>query len=135
MDIKEFVSTALVQVMEGVADAQAKASALGGIVNPTPYSRTNEAGHIGLTADGQMILTMSFDIAVTASSESSAEGGARLQVLSLKAGAGASGKWAEGTASRIQFVVPLLLPLDSISERANMEKNAEIERKVSRGPY
>jgi hypothetical protein len=117
MDIKEFVSSTILQIMEAVAESQEQAVALGGYVNPTAHSMPKDGAHIGFTATGQVIYAIDFDVAVTVASESGTEAGGRLQVASIVS-IGAKGKGSDKseTMSRVKFAVPVMLPIDSHSK-------------------
>lgn len=126
MDVKEFVAETLKQVMDGVAEAQKHAREVKGYVNPTAHSVAREGQGLGFTADGQVIYAMTFDIAVSVSSEKSAEAGAKLQVAQiLKIGGEGKGTWAQESVSRVQFAVPMVLPVDEDSNTASKDRRAK----------
>src|SRR5687768_6918935 len=55
VDVKDFVSSTILQIMEGVSEAQRPARAMGGYVNPTPIRPAESGGHVGVTAKGHAI--------------------------------------------------------------------------------
>jgi hypothetical protein len=91
MDVRELVKATLIQVMQGVKEAQAEAD-------------QEKLGQIGKGTRAPR--DISFDIAIVATEESGASGG--LQV------AGIGGKVAstarEESTSRVRFEVPVILP-------------------------
>jgi len=131
MDIREFVSSSILQVMEGVADTQERARELGGYVNPTAHSLNANGGHIGITANSLAIYPIAFDIAVTVGGESGMEAGAKLQVASIVS-IGGKGKSADKheTISRVKFSVSVTLPVDADS---NVERDKRRAAQEERG--
>lgn len=150
MDLKEFVSTTLTQIVEGVAAAAPAISAAGGSASPdfTAFTSQGNGDYLGRTRDGRSngVYSVSFDVAVTIGSSDASEGGGKLQVaglLSLGGKVNASGK--EETVSRLKFLVPLQLPVDPASraaaDREVQDQNAKAEesnrelREASRSPF
>lgn len=124
MDLKDFVSQTLVQIVEGVVSASARVSELGGAVSPDYNAKTE--GALGRSRDGKSrpVQAVEFDVAVVAGTESSMEAGGGLKISVISVGAKGSGTDREQTTSRIQFVVPLQLPVDPTSAAAT-EANAQ----------
>jgi hypothetical protein len=138
MDLKDFVSQTLVQIVQGVADAAGPIAALGGFVSPAHSSKI-EGSVVGHTTDGTVrwVHAVQFDVAVVAENDASVAGGGGLKVMGLNLGGSASTRDKEQTTSRIQFVVPLALPVDPVSQDATNKhrdkQNAALNR--HRGHY
>jgi hypothetical protein len=135
MDVTDFVASTIEQVMQAVADTQELGRELGGYVNPTAHRLVTETPrHIGLTANGQAIFAIEFDLAVTVGAETKGEGGGRLQVASLVTIGGQAGQIDKSeSTSRVRFAVPVTLPVDadSTSEREErVARQAEAVRKA-----
>jgi hypothetical protein len=114
MDLKTFISEALVQIQEGVQDAIDKRMASDtntGAINPQfePF----EEGREGL------VEKVHFDVAVTATSGESAGLGGGISVLQLSAEARKSKSKEDSSVSRIQFSVRIIPPLTRIHDRDN----------------
>lgn len=96
MELKEFVTKTLVEIIEGVTEAQSKAKDAPGGVVPTK---------------ADPIERVAFDVALTTSKSKESKGGIGV----FLGGAGIGGqKQAAGEAksfSRIKFSVPILLPV------------------------
>ncbi len=117
MELKQFVSETLVQIVEGIMDADARIANSGAAVNPQNVV-TNKSGDgpYGFYAGNKdvkyrpAVQEISFDVVVTASKGTETKGGIGIQVGAIALGS--TGKSDAGTASesRIQFSVPLLLP-------------------------
>jgi len=108
MDLKDFIQTAVAQIVEGMVGAQAAAAAHGATLNPAlePSGKSNAstAGHAPAAA---RVSNIAFDVAVTAVDSAGAHGGATLHV----AGAGGADLHAKGEqVTRLQFSLPIALP-------------------------
>jgi hypothetical protein len=104
MNLERFVSESLLAIMKGVssaADEAGKAEGKIGGVNPTVAARGIDL--IKLVRD------VSFDIAVTVSTESSGGGGADIKVLSASIGGKGTVTKEDSRVSRISFSVPVLM--------------------------
>lgn len=117
MDLKEFVSETILSVITGVIEAQEKAKELGAHVNPGGLTRnvSNIADNaIWDNTTNNYAQPVSFDVAVTA--EDTAKGGAKVKVLSGILGGDIGGEKGNKNviASRVQFVIPVLLPSQDI---------------------
>jgi hypothetical protein len=120
MDIQQFVKEALLQVVQGIRDAQSEMHVHGGVVNPSIYgglTGAKEDSYVGALEGTRPIMLMSFDIAVTASENTAGNVGAKLTVASVfSAGAGGTLANASATTSRIAFKVPVVFPADATTE-------------------
>ena len=108
MELNEFVKQALVQVIEGVRDAQAvegKEFVNPRIINPAPSGRIREK------VNGQLVHDVSFDVAITTEDSSGSKAGGKISVLGLNAGADIDENLLSRTVSRIKFTVPIAYPL------------------------
>jgi hypothetical protein len=110
MDLKTFVAETLTQIVEGVADAQRRCANLGARVNPPGISGTSEAQGWA-DEDGAPAQAVRFDVAVTASEGSGTKGGIGVVAGVFTLGSAGHSKTEHAASSRVQFVVPLVLPL------------------------
>ncbi len=113
IQLKEFVSESLVQIINGVLDAQTSFGTE--IIAPSFQSRTghleaSSCGIVGQTEDGKVIQMVMFDVAVSATEGKESKAG--VGVMSGIVGLGAQGKSQveTGSVSRIRFNVPIALP-------------------------
>jgi hypothetical protein len=129
MDLREFVAATLKQIVEGISESAEAVSKLGGAVSPAFDSRAEN--RLGTSKDGAgvPVYGVSFDVAVIAGSSDSKEAGAGLRVVGF---GGLGGKLAESAkqeiTSRVQFVVPLQLPVDPTSRQAAEAHEREKQR-------
>ena len=94
MDVKEFISETLKQIVEGVVDAQKHTKEKNAIVVPHHDFRK----------------TVSFDVAVTVVEGKETTGKAGISVWSIGAGVGGKTESSSSTVSRIRFEIPVELP-------------------------
>jgi hypothetical protein len=101
MDLKQFVKSSLTDVMAAIVEAQQEwlESGRRGAINPV-IDRIDE----------KAIKEISFDVAVTAGSESSGKAGAGIQVVGVRLGGDLTDATSQSSVSRIQFTVPIIPP-------------------------
>jgi hypothetical protein len=97
MDLKDFVSETLKQIIDGVKDAQQTANTKGAVI--VPYSQGAEK--------------IEFDVAVTAVEGTETAGKAGISVWSIGAGVSGKSESSTSTVSRIRFSVAVELPKGS----------------------
>ncbi len=124
MELKTFVAESLVQICEGIRDAQARALKLGAYVSPrsTKEEMTRKDGTVDVE----------FDVAVVATSErgsaSGSAGGLSVAMASIfKAGVKGESKSSElaqdATVSRLKFVIPVRWPLINVAKEDELLTN------------
>lgn len=121
MDLKDFVSQALIQITEGVFDAQKIVQEKGGFVNPAVrQTETGQTMH-----DGRVIQSVEFNVAITVTEDSSCSGGGKLSVATVfKATAETASSEKNSTTSKISFNVPLAVPVDPVSLNELQDKES-----------
>lgn len=120
VELQQFVTEALIAVIDGIAEAQSKLDVehKGAIINPAGAYVNSDGIRVILPArkgDHSIpVQVMSFDIAVSSEKSgsygTSGEGGVDIRVLSSKLETGYSREQMEGLASRIKFEVPVVFP-------------------------
>lgn len=135
MDLKEFVQTTIVQIVEGVVAAQTAVARRGAAVNPA-FDLSAKAGHspTGFRAAGARVSNITFDVAVTAVEGTGAEGGARLHVAGVASpsiGADRNGNAAHVT--RLQFSLPLCLPEDPATRAPAVQLDSRFLQPIDNG--
>jgi hypothetical protein len=113
MELGDFVRETLEQVIEGVRSAQASASTQKAKINPHRVLVRPDQPNARLVAPGSnaLIEEIRFDVAVTASQKGEARGGFGVFVAGFVAGGQKAGEAATESASRVQFSVPVVFPL------------------------
>ena len=124
MELKNFISQALMSIVEGVVEAQSRTASHGAFINPGGLTRTTKSISDDAIWDNKtnnFARIVTFDVAVTVEegSKTNAKIGVVAGVFNLGAGGASENK--ELAFSRIQFAVPLLLPV-SFKEGARAAK-------------
>jgi hypothetical protein len=115
MELKEFVSQTLSQIIEGVKNAQDKSSELGGIVNPflsDIADRSKIIGHTYLRPDTkpQPVFPVEFDVAISTTDTTGSTAGGGIFVGAFGAGVKGQDSSSNAQVNRIRFFVPVSLP-------------------------
>lgn len=123
MDLENFVSSALVQIVKGVNQARHELKDTGALVNPSLSAKPATAVRHG--RGWQQVREIAFDVAVTVADERSGKGGAGITVFGAHLGADGELTRENSTASRVRFVVPLALPVSGtdLTDKENEEFN------------
>ena len=111
MKLDDFVSETLKQIITGVVAAQEYGNTQNAKVNPiTARFHSNTEGHANCRETGVPLQKVEFDVAVTVAEEqtSANDGGS---VGSISVASANSNSSQNSSVSRIQFEVPVLLPI------------------------
>lgn len=139
MELSEFVKQSLTQIVSGVKASQEEIRSQGGYVNPAIFASSPgnaNTTHFGSVGDGQNVLLVDFDVAVTVTDTIEGGAGGKLSVASFfKVEAGGKGSTASEATSRIQFKVPLALPVDPITKQKLDADIAAQSRAFQGGSY
>lgn len=115
MDIKEFLSESINEIVDGVVLAQKKASPKGAIVNPSGLNFESEAFPMFNTNDNSATALIDFDLAITISEDKKSD--SKLNVSAGFLGIGAKGHVEGGSSEkesnvhRLKFKIPVHLPV------------------------
>lgn len=114
MDLKTFISTVLVQIVEGVRESNDLLAESGAVANPPRVSvYRGEGGATACipahkTSVDRHVELVQFDVAVMATESQDSRGGLAIaSIISLAASH--TSKESNRSESRIQFAIPLLL--------------------------
>jgi len=110
MELKDFISESLIQIIDGVATAQEHAEEKGAEVAPKLQATTGPRDTFRTHFTEHPVQTVEFDVAVTASEVDKAEGTIGILVASLGVGVKGSEERQTTELSRIKFSVPIGLP-------------------------
>lgn len=117
MNLQQFIKESLVQITNGIVEADAAVAATGAAVNPRDvvYNKRGD-GPYGYYAEDEKgtyrraVESIDFDVVVTVSEGTETKGGIGIHVGIVGVGsAGKSGK-ESSSESRLKFSVPLLIP-------------------------
>ena len=114
MELKEFVAQSIIQITEGITNAQESTKHKGAMINP-PLCMSGQAGDKYLSVNmgnkrNFIPQTITFDVLVNVESIDSSDGKAKISIVSFSAGGGVSSEQKNGTSSRITFSVPVCWP-------------------------
>ena len=118
MELKEFISESLCQIAEAVAEAKKKTKENDCIINPYINERfenlNQNSEYVGYAQGERLIQIVKFDIAVTIERSKEKRGEIQVVASGLNAGFSLSRKKSENTVSRLNFSIPVSLPIEYI---------------------
>jgi hypothetical protein len=107
MELKTFIAQTLVELCEGVSDAQQRVLDLGARVNPALV-----AGNI---------TKVDFDVEVSTAEGASAKSGLGVFVGAISAGAQGQMEAKQNSVGRIRFTVPVIMPVTDGNSRKRIQ--------------
>jgi hypothetical protein len=111
MELKDFVSETLRQIIAGVRDAQAYAADQGAKVVPEHITfRTDQGLQMWDKRDGTPVQIIEFDVGVTTTEGTATKGGIGVLVGAIGLGSQGQSNSSNQLASRIKFSIPIGLP-------------------------
>jgi len=132
VDLKDFIQTAVTEIVDGVLAAQAAAAVHRVAVNPAAEPGPRGTARVG---DAARLSNISFDVAVTGVEGSVAQGSGKLKVAgtwSARAGAETASASAEHCA-RLQFSLPIAFPEARLPRSAKDALDSEFLQTVDNG--
>jgi hypothetical protein len=114
MNLEDFITEVLKQVISGVKNAQQHAKENGASINSKHLYRYSTPTGMAINTDQAtrkpMVEEIEFDVAVTASSQGNIKGGMGLFVSVAGIGYQAEKNTGNSTVSRIKFKIPVSFP-------------------------
>ena len=114
MELKDFVSETLKQIMEGVKGAQDKAAEMGGAINPRGFINSDNRAIRG--PFGEPAQLINFDVVVSTNDVDKAKGGVGIFVGDIGVGVRGEAESQSTAVNRIQFSVPVFLPTQQLTK-------------------
>ena len=111
MELRDFVAETIKQVIDGVILAQQHAREKGAHVNPPLNFSADQGLQLWDRDTAQPVQTISFDVAVTAAEGTKTQGGVAVFAGAFGLGSKGQSDKSNETVNRIQFSVPLSLPI------------------------
>lgn len=131
MELKNFVKDTIIQICQGVQEAQGEVNSLGGYVNPAMYGVNGNPSHFATLSQGEGVFMVDFDVAVKVSEIDKKNGQAKISVASvLNLGGGADNTTSNSSVTKIAFKVPLSLPVCSSSMKRYKQERYEEEQEL-----
>jgi len=113
MELKDFISETLTQIIEGVNEAKNNIKDNGAEINPSLMGDINYVAKHGgglHTNRGNYAQIVEFDVAVTATEGKGTKGGIGIVTGAINLGSAGQSKTENTSVSKIKFNVPLALP-------------------------
>lgn len=127
MDLKEFISETVSAIADATTDLQCRYTAEDILINPPSAQSGSDVYQPGSSNyTMRRVQNVSFDVAVTASSETSLEGKAGIRVMSLEIGAKGDKSVSAEQVSRVSFKIPITLKPSSHEAINTAQQDKEI---------
>jgi hypothetical protein len=112
MELQEFIKESLIQIVEGVSEAQEEVRSKGAVINPTnlQFDSKQIPGTGNTEKDKNISRLIDFDIAVTTTEGSKTKGGIGIHVGMIGLGSTGQSEAQNSSMSRLKFSVPILFP-------------------------
>jgi hypothetical protein len=114
MDLEQFVSISLTQIIRGITTAQAEAEGTNAWINPVgtvlPEHGRSIPTTTGSYSPGVQVHDVEFDVAVTVAGSKTGEAKAGLRVWAIEIGGKGKTAIENSAVSRIKFAVPVAWP-------------------------
>lgn len=113
MELKEFISETLVQIIEGINKAQIKAKESNAEINPDLVGNSDHTAKYGggiRTAGGNYAQIVEFDVAVTTAEGKNVKGGIGVAAAVINMGSSGQSNSENTSVNKIKFSIPLVLP-------------------------
>lgn len=111
MELKEFIKQSLVEIIDGVVEAQAYAKQKGARINPP---RSKSSSTVVADAWGVIGQEVEFDVAVVSNESIEGKVNAGISVIGIGVGGQTSADRSNATQNRIKFSIPLFLPIQKV---------------------
>ena len=120
MELKEFISEAILQIAQGVVDATMKCKELDVIVNPEITVGPDSGRYIPQDKTQykmvRRVQQVDMDICVTVSESEKTIIGAKVGLSVLGFGANSTGNASSTNVNRVRFSIPICLPVSKESD-------------------
>ena len=121
MELRDFVRESLIQIVQGVSDAQKELVNSHSLGSISPEIRNNrealESKGILLTPEGTPVQTVEFDVSVSATEGTGTKGSIGIVVGILGLGSQGQASQSNANTSRLKFLVPVSLPIYQSTNR------------------
>lgn len=114
MELKEFISSTLAQIAEGVKEAQTAYETLGGAVNPSKFQKITGGIATARISSYQgtthILCNVHFDVVLTEESGTSGKTGIGVALGAVSLGGGKTSSSGSTSVTGISFDIPVELP-------------------------
>lgn len=110
MNLQDFISTSLSQIIHGISDAQELVADTNAIIQPAKIAGAGNLSDILYVHERGPVSTVEFDVALTVTEGTEHESRIGVLLGSIGGSAGARGRDEFGSAHRVKFSIPILYP-------------------------
>jgi len=116
MDLKEFITESLVQISEGIIDANIRLKDTSAIANPHGVqANSNNAKaygriHENYIEKGPLVQLIEFDVALHAETGKQSGGRLKLAIASIGVDGSKQSSKSSSSESRVKFAIPMVFP-------------------------
>jgi hypothetical protein len=115
MELKDFVSQTLIEIVQGVCSAQINVRSMGASVSPRmKLIKKDNPSWIGITNEpfgwDSAVLPVEFDVALTVTKGKGSQSGIGVVLGAVGIGGRRESKNSDERENRVKFVIPLSLP-------------------------
>jgi len=116
MELKQFVTESIVQIAEGIEEAQERLKEKWVRINPKPPVNVNAISPMLYCAEnGAGVFPLTFDVAVSAE-DVQANGSLGIKVLNIGMEVRDNSQQVSSRVSRVSFTVPIAYPLKKVKK-------------------
>lgn len=109
MDLKEFTTQTLIQIVEGTAEANQKLNQIDSFIPDRNLNFVNTQCARDENGISRIVIPVDFDVAITTTESDGKSGGAGIKVVAFNFGGNVESKVESQTISRIKYTIPLVL--------------------------
>jgi hypothetical protein len=110
VELRDFISNALTQLIDGMVSAQEYAQTKGAVINPAERFMSNFEKMSRTEHNQKLVNVIEFDIAVTVAENKQLKGGIGIIVPEISLGYQGLINNQKNAISRISFSIPVILP-------------------------
>jgi len=120
MDLKDFIKETLIEIATALSEANAELSSIDAIINPKDVivatnDKSSIYGYLAKESENRdnrrPVHVVEFDVSVTATDKTGTKGGIGVMVAGIGLGSQGQSEAANSVYSRLQFKVPIALPV------------------------
>lgn len=114
MELKDFISNTLTQIVEGVVASQDRFHELGGVINPHGFQHVSENiphGEVkSIKGSVYMLCDVQFEVSLTSDNSTNSSSGIAVLFGAFSLGGKTADDNRQASLNRIKFNIPILLP-------------------------
>ena len=120
MELKEFIRETLLQITQGVHEAQQTVKEYGAIVNPAQYQESTDTLNAKIDNQYRPVQNVNFEVALASSNSEGNKTGIGVLLGSFNIGTSNHEDSKLISVTNVRFSVPLVLPSDDIQDNEDL---------------